>query len=723
MSKRRAARASANVQLFPFLAVLLCAMGALILLLVIITGQAKEQGQELRYEAVEQRIQLAEQRNDLQWRQSMVEQARDATSAQLSQARGALASLEHELRKRQDQLAELNAAESQTGNRLALEQLSLAELRDRLAKTKADVDAAEHSVDKKRRARSHTRDSFAVVPYQGPHATRRRPIYIECTSEAVVLQPEGIKLSEADFIASDIANNPLAAALRAAQDYIIKNRFVEGRDNGAPYPLLLVRPTGVGAYYAARAAMTNWGTEFGYELVDEDWQIDYLPPEQGLVTTMSRAIDDARQRTAVASVAAPGLTRGTQREVYRQAFAAGRKGNAMAASGGADMTDEVALANAQASLRGIPTSGGSGSASRGSSGRRGSGSGAGADAAKGPSPYDDVFAGGYGPNGSSPGGPVIGSGGGTRSANASLAGLSRGAPGGPMLGAPNQSLAGQPSNSGPSNAGQLAAGGQTGGTPQAGGTQPNANVNTSQQVGSDGQALNGNTAPGAATGSRYASNSAATMHNPTTPDSSGQAAPFGGTDPYLNKSSSGSSADPSSKKPAPFSTTGRTYGSSSDATSGFGSGGDGGGQGSTPSASFTAGQKQQAADYKANQAKRRSRDWALPERAPHAVPLTRPIQVALTAESLTLRAERGTKDMDRVIRLAPRTEDSVDELISKIWEHIGSWNIAGQGMYWRPVLVIDATPDAKERLAELQYVLQGSGLEVTVRGAPTTARR
>lgn len=690
MSKRRAANASANVQLFPFLAVLLCAMGALILLLVIITGQAKEQGKELRYEAVEQRIQLAQQRNDLQWRQGMVEQARDATSAQLSRSRAALASIEDELRKQQDQLAELSAAESQTGNRLALEQLSLAELRDRLAKAKADVDIAQQEADKQRRVRRHTRDSFAVVPYQGPHATRRRPIYIECTSEAVVLQPEGIKLSEADFVASDIANNPLAAALRAAQDYIIKNRFVDGRDNGAPYPLLLVRPKGVGAYYAARAAMTNWGTEFGYELIDEDWQIDYLPPDQGLVTSMNRAILDARQRTAVAAVAAPGLTRGTQRDVYRQAFSAGRKGNAMAESGGADMTDEVAVANAQASLRGNSANGGMGSNSRGSFGRRGAGSGNGSDTSKGPSPYDQVFAGGYGPQAGGMSG--AGTATGRSMGGAKLSGL----------------------------------GADTSGTaPQASGTQPNSSgsANSSPQAGSTGQPLNGSLAQGAATGSRYASNSAATMQSPATSDSSGQPAPFGGNDPYLNKPGSGSSADPSANKTAPFSTTGRTYGAARDASSGLGSGSDGGAPAGTPSASFTAGQKQQAAEHQANLAKRRGRDWGLPDRAPHTVPLTRPIQVALTAETLTLRAERGTRDTDRVIRLAPRTEDSVDELVSKIWEHIGSWSIAGLGMYWRPVLVIDATPDASQRLAELQRVLHDSGLEVTVRGAPTTARR
>ena len=58
--------------------------------------------------------------------------------------------------------------------------------------------------------------SYSVVPYDGPNGTRRRPIYIECLADAVVLQPEGVRLSEADFEGPLGPGNPLAAALRAA---------------------------------------------------------------------------------------------------------------------------------------------------------------------------------------------------------------------------------------------------------------------------------------------------------------------------------------------------------------------------------------------------------------------------------------------------------------------------------------------------------------------------
>ena len=41
--------------------------------------------------------------------------------------------------------------------------------------------------------------SFAIVPYQGPNGTRRRPIYIECRQSGITIQPEGIIFGPQDF--------------------------------------------------------------------------------------------------------------------------------------------------------------------------------------------------------------------------------------------------------------------------------------------------------------------------------------------------------------------------------------------------------------------------------------------------------------------------------------------------------------------------------------------
>ena len=58
--------------------------------------------------------------------------------------------------------------------------------------------------------------------------------------------------------------------------------------------MLLVRPEGITAYYAARAAMKSWGFDFGYELVGDDWKLAYPPPDPRLVELLRQVIASAR---------------------------------------------------------------------------------------------------------------------------------------------------------------------------------------------------------------------------------------------------------------------------------------------------------------------------------------------------------------------------------------------------------------------------------------------
>jgi hypothetical protein len=69
--------------------------------------------------------------------------------------------------------------------------------------------------------------------------------------------------------------------------------------------LLLVRPGGIEAYYAARAAMKSWASEFGYELIGDDWQIEFQPPDPQLAEEIQRVVDAARVRQQRLIAAAP----------------------------------------------------------------------------------------------------------------------------------------------------------------------------------------------------------------------------------------------------------------------------------------------------------------------------------------------------------------------------------------------------------------------------------
>ena len=64
-------------------------------------------------------------------------------------------------------------------------------------------------------------------------------------------------------------------------------------------------PPAFAAYDAALAAMKSWGSEFGYELINADWQLKYPPPDPNLAKSVAQAVFLARQEHARLIAAAP----------------------------------------------------------------------------------------------------------------------------------------------------------------------------------------------------------------------------------------------------------------------------------------------------------------------------------------------------------------------------------------------------------------------------------
>ena len=325
VTKNRVRRqAAVGVSLFPFLAVLICTMGALILLLVIIARQARLQAAE------ETALKTNEIRDELQttrqWAQLEIQEykaARQKTEKELVDTRLALGHVEDHARRLRDQLAQLEATwtqletEADGSQQRGQLEAELQRLKTRIAETERELaealsKSAEH------------RGSYAVVPYQGPNETERRPIYIECLEDSVVLRPEGIVLNQNDFAGPLGPGNPLDVALRAKREYLLKqNEFTFG-DLGEPYPLLLIRPGGIEAYYVARAALKSWASEFGYELIGQDWQLEYEPLDPTLAEQMAGAIRTARARQEMLIAAAPSIfNRGPQTRYVASAYHGG----------------------------------------------------------------------------------------------------------------------------------------------------------------------------------------------------------------------------------------------------------------------------------------------------------------------------------------------------------------------------------------------------------------
>jgi hypothetical protein len=106
---------------------------------------------------------------------------------------------------------------------------------------------------------------------------------------------------------------------------------------------------------------------------------------------------------------------------------------------------------------------------------------------------------------------------------------------------------------------------------------------------------------------------------------------------------------------------------------------------------------------------RRGSNWASLATQDRPVPLTRPIKLECAANEFRLLGDDGRVE-DR-IAIGTRTVDAVDPLVQAVHAKVGRWGIAGDRMYWRPQLVLTATPDGVERRDELERLLADSGLD------------
>jgi len=299
---------SVTMSLFPFLVVLMCTMGSLILLLVIIARQAQLQGAE-RASAHNAEV-LRDLKDAREWAQLEIEEyqySRQKTESQLADARLALGHVEDHARQLRQKIARLEATwrelEALPGEETDRQQ----ELAAQIERVRGEIARTERAVAQARGAASQRR-SYSVVPYEGPHGTHRRPIYLECRADAVVLQPEGVVFGADDFAGPLGSGNSLDVALRAVREYLLRHQGFDREEPGEPYPLLLVRPQGIEAYYAARAAMGSWASEFGYELIGDDWELEFPPSDPQLAAEVAQAVATARARQQRLIAASPSLS-------------------------------------------------------------------------------------------------------------------------------------------------------------------------------------------------------------------------------------------------------------------------------------------------------------------------------------------------------------------------------------------------------------------------------
>ncbi|MGE5756505.1 MAG: hypothetical protein ACM35G_12485, partial [Planctomycetaceae bacterium] len=165
-----------------------------------------------------------------------------------------------------------------------------------------DVLAHERDAAKAALAKARTRTSYAVLPHKGANGTWRRPIIIECRNGAATLQPHGPTFSLVEM--SGLFGVRSAPIVAAVAKELIKAQATSTPDGApaVPYIFFVVRPDGIRPYYEARGRLEPLGIAFGYELVEQDWEIDYpdldnleewdgAPPRPGTSPPVANAVD------------------------------------------------------------------------------------------------------------------------------------------------------------------------------------------------------------------------------------------------------------------------------------------------------------------------------------------------------------------------------------------------------------------------------------------------
>src|SRR5437660_7013255 len=109
---RKASRQQVGVALFPFLAVLICTMGALIVLLVLLVQQARVDAstiaaQQYGGSAGGDSKQLRERLEDAQWQRELLEKSRAEKTEELAKSRARLAHVEEHIQRLEGQAREL----------------------------------------------------------------------------------------------------------------------------------------------------------------------------------------------------------------------------------------------------------------------------------------------------------------------------------------------------------------------------------------------------------------------------------------------------------------------------------------------------------------------------------------------------------------------------------------------------------------------------------------
>ncbi|MCS6975964.1 MAG: hypothetical protein NZM31_02990 [Gemmatales bacterium] len=362
----RRRRPQLSVSLFPFLSVLLCTLGSLIFLLLVLDQQARRQRdaelqqrqqaalterleqerriaeqmaensrrlEEIRAQVRRQEQMLSQERERLEERKHDAEHLLQATAEHLRHLEQRHAILRDRLRSAVQEQERLQKQTQELRADLQNHQRRRDGLRSDIALLEEQVAALEKMVARLQAATAQPPPPvYSLIPYRGRLGARRRPIYLECVGQQVHIRPNGPSLFLTDLLEPQ----------RLEQE--IRQQAAHLPPEQKPYVLLLVRPSGIPTYYLVLRELAKADVDLGYELIEEDWVLDFSEPSTEDLLAEEKRFSEQRSSQAQASrmkpraavgLDSPGrMVAGTERKSGGAAGSVGGGGNASASPGG-----------------------------------------------------------------------------------------------------------------------------------------------------------------------------------------------------------------------------------------------------------------------------------------------------------------------------------------------------------------------------------------------------
>lgn len=332
-------QAQLSVTLFPFLAVLVCAMGSLILLLLVMTRKIREDQRaeqlsppsvtapadvsepifvdrsaelqqfeqatkdleatsqglrqtvtRLQQEVAAQRTLVASRRAELNALRTAIADKRSAPPDDAE----AVQEIEALKTKEQKLTAELSAAEAELLDKrdlLARAEDKLRETELRLFEKSSALVALRQRATQAQAAAEKSTGTETLLEFTNSTGTRRIPIVIDVTRNGYELLPSGLKISAADMEHFPVRDNPLLSSVFAVHRHRSGSSVV-----AQPYVLLLVRPGGSLPFYGAQRIFQEARIHYGYELVQSETMLLAGPLDPSEGPAVQRALADVFRR-------------------------------------------------------------------------------------------------------------------------------------------------------------------------------------------------------------------------------------------------------------------------------------------------------------------------------------------------------------------------------------------------------------------------------------------